>query len=97
MASDLDSTLKRLADKSRFLTERFKVVTLQRDEALAKIADLEKQLRDRDHSIELMQTEIEYLKVSSVLSPTSQSVAKTRAIIKGLIGDIDRCIADISD
>ncbi|MCH5219176.1 MAG: hypothetical protein J1F20_01305 [Muribaculaceae bacterium] len=97
MASDLDSTLKRLAEKSRFMTERFKVVTRQRDEAIARIAELEKELHERDRRLESMQTELEYLKVSSVLSPTSESVAATRAIIKGLISDIDRCIADIRD
>lgn len=97
MASDLDSTLTRLTEKSRFLTERFKVVTRQRDEALEKIADLEKAVRERDSRIERLLTEVEYLKVSSALSPSQETVASTRAIIKDLISEIDRCIAEISD
>lgn len=97
MASDIASTLARLSEKSRFLTERYKVVAHERDEALGRIAELEKQVRDSERQIRLMRSEIEYLKVSSVLAPTAESVTATRVMIRDLISEIDRCIADIND
>ena len=97
MASDIASTLTRLGEKSRLLTERFKVVTRERDEALGRIADLEKQVRDRERQLQLMRAELEYLKVSSVLAPTAESVTATRVMIRELIAEIDRCITELND
>lgn len=97
MPSDIASTLTRLSEKSRFLTERFKVVTRERDEAQARVAQLEKQLRDSRHQLQLMQAEIEYLKVSSVLAPTAESVTATRGLIRELISEIDRCLVELND
>lgn len=97
MASDLETTLTRLAEKSRFLTERFKVVTRQRDEALARVASLEKDVLDRERQLQRMRAELEYLKVSSALAPTAESVTATRAMIRDLIAEIDRCIVELND
>jgi len=97
MASDLETTLNRISEKSRFLTERFKVVSRRKDEAEARVTELEKTLRDRDRQIQLMTTELEFLKVSSVLAPNAESVNTTRTLIRELIRDIDRCIADLND
>lgn len=97
MASDLEATLNRLSEKSRFITERFRVVSRRKDEAEARIAELEKMVRDRDRQIQLMAAEIENLRVSSVLAPTAEAVNATRVMIRELIRDIDRCIADIND
>lgn len=97
MPSDIASTLTRISEKSRFITDRYKVVTRERDEALARIAILEKELRDTRHQLQLMQTEVEYLKVSSVLAPTAESVTATRVMIRELISEIDRCLVELND
>lgn len=97
MASDIESTLKRLSEKSRFLTERFKVVSQERDEAQTQVSELQKALAERDRKMQRMGVELEYLKVSSAISPTAETVEATRAILRGLIADIDRCIAELND
>ena len=97
MASDLTLTLTRISEKSRFLTERFKTVQRQRDEALERVTALEKELRECKHKLQLMTAENEYLKVSSILAPTAESVTATRVMIRELISEIDRCIAQISE
>lgn len=97
MPSDFASTLNRIGEKSRFLTDRYKVVTRERDEALARIAILEKELRDARHQLQLMHTEVEYLKVSSVLAPTAESVTATRVMIRELISEIDRCLIELNN
>lgn len=97
MASELEPILTRIGEKSRLLTERYKVVLKERDEALNKIAELEEQLRDSRRQLQLMQSEVEFLKVSSVLAPTAESVTATRVMIRELISEIDRCLADLND
>lgn len=97
MASDIASTLTRLSEKSRFLTERFKVVTRQRDEALERIATLQAELDSCKRRLEQLRIENEYLKVSSVLAPSAESVNATRATIKGIIAEIDRIMVDLKD
>lgn len=96
MASNFALTLQRLSEKSRFLTERFKVVLQQRDDALAKIEMLQKQLEQCRKQLETLRTENEYLKVSSVLAPTSETVEATRVVIKKLIAEIDRCMVELN-
>lgn len=97
MAFDLESTLDRIGEKSRFLTERFKVVSRQRDEALSTIAELQKQVRDREKQLQLMKAELEYLKVSSTIAPTAETVTATRVMIRELISEIDKCISDLKE
>lgn len=97
MASELETTLNRLAEKSRYLTRRFEVVTAQRDEALERVAQLEKELLQHTRRLQRLQAEVDYLKTSSVLAPTAESVTATRAMIRELIRQIDTCIAEIKD
>lgn len=97
MASDIATTLTRIAEKSRLLSERYKVVLQERDEAKGKITELEKQLHDSRRQIQLMKSELEFLKVSSVLAPTAESVTATRVMIRELISEIDRCLAELKD
>ena len=97
MASEIAPQLSRISEKARLLTERFKVVVNERDEARNRMAELEKQLHDCRRQIQLMQAEIEYLKVSSVLAPTAESVTATRVMIRELISEIDRCMEELKD
>ena len=95
MANDFETTLTRLSEKSRFITERYKVVSRQKDEALREIERLQYELDRRDRQIRQLSTQLDNMKISSALSPTAETVAQTRAIIKGLIAEIDRCIAQL--
>lgn len=97
MASDLESTLSRISEKSRFLTERFRVVSRQQAEAERRIAELESELHERNRRIQRLTAEIEYLRVSSALAPSADTVNATRAMIKELVREIERCIADLNE
>lgn len=97
MASDLETTLSRISEKSRFLTERFRVVSRQQAEAERRIAELESELHERNRRIQRLTAEIEYLRVSSALAPSADTVNATRAMIKELVREIERCIADLNE
>ena len=97
MASDMEATLGRLGEKSRFLTERYKVVLQERNQAQELVSQLQEEIVQRDRQLQLLRTEVENLKVSSALSPTAETVESTRAILRGLIAEIDRCIIELKD
>ena len=97
MASDLASIITRLGEKSRFITERYKVVLQERDEAREEIDRLRQEIKDCERRIEVMRTELEYLKVSSVLAPSAESVNATRALLKELISEIELCLKELND
>lgn len=97
MASDLESTLRRISEKSRFLTERFRVVSEQLSQAHSHIAELENELKNRERRLEMLTTEVEYLRVSSILAPKAETVNATRSMLKELVREIDQCLADLKD
>jgi hypothetical protein len=97
MADELNITLNRLGEKSRFLVERYRVVTQQRNNALSTIDELQKSLLERDKELQQLKLQVEYLTLSSSLTPDREALDKTAAIITGLVRDIDRCIADLKE
>lgn len=98
MASEpLEAILKRVGEKSRLLTERYRVTVGERDAALDRIATLEKELAGLRLDNERMTVELEFMRVSSVVAPTADRVADTRRLLQQLVKDVDRCIADLKE
>ncbi len=95
MATELDKSLARISEKAHILVQRYDAVCQERTQALERIAELEKELRDKQQRIEQLSLNNEYLSISSALAPSRDAVEKTRAIIAELVREIDRCIADI--
>lgn len=95
MASDLEQTLKRIGEKSRFLSDRYKVVVGQLDEAIARIAELEKKVDKQRMTIQTLEQQLEYLTLAATVAPNRETLDQTRAMITELVRDIDRCIADL--
>lgn len=91
----LDKSLSRISEKMHVLAQRYGTVCQERTQALVRIAELEKELRDKERRIEQLSLHNEYLSVSSTLAPDRDAVEKTRTIIADLVREIDRCIADI--
>jgi hypothetical protein len=97
MANELQDTLTRLGEKSRFITERYRVVVQQRDNALNTVNELTQTLRQRDKEVEDLKLKLNYLTMSSSIAPDRESLEQTTAIISSLVRDIDRCIADLKE
>jgi peptidoglycan hydrolase CwlO-like protein len=97
MASELQQRLTRLGEKSRFITERYRVVVQQRDNAQNTIQELLKTLKEREKEVEDLKLKVNYLTMSSSIAPDNETLDKTAAIITGLVRDIDRCIADLKE
>ncbi len=91
----LDKSLSRISEKMHVLAQRYDTVCQERTQALERIAELERELRDKEQRIEQLSLRNEYLSVSSTLAPDRDTIEKTRNIITELVREIDRCIADI--
>ena len=91
----LDKSLSRISEKMHVLTQRYDTVCQERTQALERIAELERELRDKEQHIEQLSLRNEYLSVSSTLAPDRDAIEKARNIITELVREIDRCIADI--
>lgn len=97
MAAELENTLRRISEKSRFLVERYRVLDAENRQKGARVAELEKALAERDKELEALKLQVEYLSVSSALAPDRDTLENTRSIIADLVREVDRCIADLSD
>lgn len=91
----LDKSLSRISEKMHVLAQRYDTVCQERTQALKRIAELERELLDKEQRIEQLSLRNEYLSVSSTLAPDRDAIEKTRNIITELVREIDRCIADI--
>lgn len=95
MASDLEQTLKRIAEKSRFLSDRYKATVGQLDKATARIEELEALVVKQIAQIEQLKQQLEYMTLASTIAPNREALEKARATISGLVREIDRCIVDL--
>lgn len=96
MAFDYNTALKRIIAKAQLLEQRYFYMQEQRDEAVAKAEDLQKELLAKDKELEKLRLRVEYLELASTFAPTREQVEKARALVAGLVRDIDRCITDLS-
>lgn len=97
MAVNLKQQLDRVAAKADLVVERCRFLTQQRDEAYAEVADLKNKLAAYQAEIDKLRIDNEYLRVVSTLCPDRKEVEKARALISGLVRDIDRCILDLKE
>lgn len=97
MASDLRASLTRISEKSRFLTQRYRRVYQEHQQALDEIEGLRNLLEQRNKEIQTLKMQLEYLSVVSTIVPSREALDQTRTKIAGLVRDIDRCIADLKE
>jgi methyl-accepting chemotaxis protein len=97
MVADLENTLNRIAEKSRFLTERYRTVVAQNQALNQTVDELNKIIDDQKKKIEQLDMQVQYLTISSALAPSREDVEKTRETISNLVREIDRCLVELND
>lgn len=97
MAFDYNNAFKRIIAKANLIEERYQKLLESRNEAQARVEELEKELQIRDKELERLRTQVEYLQLASTIAPSREQVEAARALITSLVRDIDRCITDLSD
>lgn len=97
MAVNLKQQLERVAAKADLIVERCHRLTEQRDEALRRVAELEKELEASRKETSRLHVDNEYLRLASALCPDRKEIENARSLISGLVRDIDRCILDLKE
>jgi len=97
MAFEDQDIYARIIAKANLLAQRYEALQKLKEEADAKIASLQAEINARDRELKLVRQEVEYLRTAAVISPDRDQIEETRAIISGIVREIDRCIIDLSD
>lgn len=97
MPTSLEQLINNLQTKAKLLQSRYEYLQKEMELKEAQIQGLTKDLeKERRKSSELSQ-QVEYLQVVHSVAPSRENVASTRALLTGLVREIDKCIADLSD
>lgn len=97
MAANLQQLVQSLRSKHEELARRYREATTQRDEALRQVADLEYTVKQQQRDIERLTQQVDFLTVVNTAMPDRDDIEKSRAILSGLVREIDKCIKDISE
>ncbi|MDE6154040.1 MAG: hypothetical protein K2G21_07850 [Muribaculaceae bacterium] len=97
MAADLHQLVQSLKSKHQELAKRYHETVSQRDDAMKRVADLEYTVKEQQRDIERLSQQVEFLTVVSTAMPDRDDVEKSRAILSGLVREIDKCIKDLTD
>lgn len=97
MAVDLKQQLDRVAAKADLIVERCRRLTAERDAMAERIAELESRIAAIEKETAQLRVDNEYLSLATALSPDRKEIDKARALISGLVRDIDRCILDLKE
>lgn len=97
MAGNLQQTVERVNNKAKILVEKYATLLKAKNEADMRIGQLSEQVEQMKKTIETLQSQVEYLRIATTLVPDRRDVERSRAILSGLVREIDRCIADLTD
>lgn len=97
MSADLQQLVEGLKAKHEILVQRYQKAAEERDRALKQVADLEYTVRQQQFDIEKLQSRVEFLTIVSNAMPDRDDVEKSRALLTGLVREIDKCINDLTD
>lgn len=97
MADELQTRLQSLQSKAKLLTERYKLLMRQKQHQDNELAQLQDTVRRQQKQIELLEQQLEHLRVVSPMSVRGADMELSRAVLSQLVRDIDKCIAELTD
>ena len=95
MVSELQTTLRRLQAKSDVLLEKYHALKLEKEAVEQENDQLRSRLAQLDKEIEKLRLDYEYLQMARMITPTRESVVRSRAILAKLVQDVDKCISQL--
>ncbi|MDE6802725.1 MAG: hypothetical protein K2J06_08165 [Muribaculaceae bacterium] len=70
---------------------------VERDDARRQVADRDATIREQQREIERLTQQVDFLTVVSTALPAPGDIEKSRAILSGLVREIDKCIKDLTE
>ncbi len=97
MAGNLQQRLDSIRSKAQLLQSRYLMLLDEKRAADARILELQDTLERQKKEINIMQQQIEHLRVVTTLNPSRDDVERSRAILTELVRDIDKCISELTE
>ena len=97
MVSELQTTLRRLQAKSDVLLEKYHALKLEKEAVEQENDQLRSRLAQLEKEIEKLRLDYEYLQMARMITPTRESVVRSRAILAKLVQDVDKCISQLME
>ena len=97
MPGELQQKTDRIAAKARIVVERYALIAAQRDEALAKVAELQETVARLERRIASMEQEGMYLRAAMSFAPTREDTARAKALLTEMVREIDLCISELKE
>lgn len=97
MVSELQTTLRRLQAKSDVLLEKYHALKLEKEAVEQENDQLRSRLAQLDKEIEKLRLDYEYLQMARMITPTRESVVRSRTILAKLVQDVDKCISQLME
>lgn len=96
MAGELQAQISRLMHKAQLLNDRYALIVKQKKEIETTVEELEKTVRRQNAEIAALKQQIEYMRVTTTLAPSRDDIESTRATLKQLVREINKCINDLN-
>lgn len=97
MAGNLQQRLDSIRSKAQLLQSRYLMLLDEKRAADARILELQDTLERQKKEINIMQQQIEHLRVVTTLNPSRDDVERSRTILTELVRDIDKCISELTE
>lgn len=97
MPGTFEQRIATIEGKARLLAERYHVVVSQRDAAIEKTEELQRELDRCRSQIEKLTARIEYLQLAATIEPSREDLDRSRRFLSELVWEIDKCINQLSD
>lgn len=97
MAVELQHTIDRVNAKMQILLDRYALIRQRRQEAEAKVAELEATLAKLRADNEDLRRQVEFLRIANTIVPNRKDVESSRTLLSELVREIDKCIADLNE
>lgn len=97
MAVELQQIIDRVNAKTQILLDRYALIRQRREEAEAKVAELEATLEMVRAENEDLRRQVEFLRIATTIVPDRKDVERSRSMLSELVREIDKCIADLNE
>lgn len=95
MAQNVQDIASRIETKVAAIVDRQKLLARQLEAERAEKQRLEARVSDLEAEISRLKTDNEYLTVMRAATVTPEQAEHSRAMLAGLVREIDRCIAEL--
>lgn len=96
MADELQKRMVRLKSKMELLLEQGTVLRRQKEDAVQRAESLQQIVDRQRREIHDLKAQLEYLQIASTFAPSREQVEQSRAVLSGLVRDINKCINDLT-